>query len=485
MTGADGAMATAGHSVVAGCLLVLLGGCASYQASLLSPAANAAALEARSLDDPRLQAFIAGQLGGAAREAKWDLARLTLAAVYFHPDLDIARAGLAAAEAAVLTVAQPPNPTLNLAAIFGTAAVGGAIPAGALPLQVGPIVDFVIETAGKRQYRTATAQHHADAARAVLVAAAWQVRARVRKALIDLWAAQRQGSLARRRLALQEELIGLLQTRLAAGAANALDLARERIRRAEFAVAVRDGEAAASDARARLAAAVGIPLAAIVRAALSFDAVERPALPPADTAVGQLRQRALVGRSEIIAALAEYEAAQSGLQLAIAGQYPNLTLGPGYQYDFGTNKYLLSPSLALPVFNRNEGPIAQAVAARQQAASRFTAVQAGTLGAIDRAAADYRAADASLTTTDALVADARRREERVRRSFAAGETDRPALIAAELERAAAELSRQPAAAKQRHALGGLEDALQQPLFEAAAALPVPAANPRLPAGPPP
>lgn len=484
MRAVDGGMPSVGQAVAAGCLMVLLSGCAGYHAIPLSPAGNAAALEARSLDEVRLHNFIAAALGSASRDARWDLARLTLAAVYFHPDLDIARAGLAAAEAAVLTAAQRPNPTLNLAAVFGTNAVAGAIPTGALPLQIGPVVDFVIETAGKRQYRTERARHLADAARAALATAAWQVRARVRNALIDLWAAGRQVSLARRRLVLQEELVGLLRARLAAGAANALDVARDRIRGAEFAVAVREAEASASNARARLATAVGVPLAALDRAALSFDGIDRPALPPADIAVGQLRQQALVGRSDVAAALADYEAAQSGLQLAIAGQYPNVTLGPGYRYDFGTNEYLLSPSLTLPIFNRNEGPIAEGVAARQRAAARFDAVQAGILGAIDRAAADYRAANAALTTADALVADASRREERVRRSFTAGEVDRPTLIAAELERGAAALAEQQAAAKERRALGDLEDALQHPLFERGTPLPAPAANPRRPAGPP-
>ena len=120
----------------------------------------------------------------------------------------------------------------------------------------------------------------------------------------------------------------------------------------------------------------------------------------------------------------KYEAAQSALQLAIADQYPNLTLGPGYQYDFGANKYLLSPSLTLPIFNQNQGPIAAAIAARQQQAARFTALQAGILGAIDRAACAYRTANAALTTADALVAAARA-GKRVRRAFAAG-ASRPA-----------------------------------------------------------
>src|SRR5436305_13018828 len=89
----------------------LLTGCARYVAEPLSASANAAMLETCSLDDARLREFIGASL--PEREAgrmHWDLATLTLAALYFHPDLDISRSKLAAARAAVVTARQRPNP---------------------------------------------------------------------------------------------------------------------------------------------------------------------------------------------------------------------------------------------------------------------------------------------------------------------------------------------------------------------------------------
>jgi outer membrane protein, heavy metal efflux system len=470
-------------ALLAACFATLLSGCASYQAAPLSPAANAAAIEARSLDDPRLDKFIAAELGNADPGPAWDLTRLTLAALYYHPDLDLARARLALAQAAVMTAGQHANPKLDLAAVFGTGAAVGAIPAGAAPLTIGPVINFLIETADKRSYRTEKAEHLAEAARAGIAIASWQVRARVRDALLDAWAAQRRLTLAQRRLALQQGLVDLLQNRLAAGAASALDVERERIRRGEFALSLRDSERALADARARLAAAIGVRLAALDGAHLSFDAFNRPAAAPPDFSSGALRRRALTARSDIAAALAQYEAAQSGLQLAVAGQYPDVTLGPGYEYDFGVNKFLMGPSLVLPIFNQNQGPIAEAVAARREAAARFTVLQASIIGAVDRAAADYRAADAALATAKSLAADAQRREAQVRTSFNSGAVDRPTLLAAELERIAAELSELDAGVNQRRALGGVEDALQQTLFEPAAPVPSPDASPRVAAEP--
>ena len=453
-------------AILALCVTPLVSGCASYRPMPISPAENAAALEARSLDDPRLQQFISAESGAQSPAGRpWDLARLTLAALYFHPDLDIARARLAAARAAVVTAGERPNPTLDLAAAFGAGAA--AIPAGAAPMTIGPVVNFVIETFDKREYRSAQARHLAEAARRDVASAEWQVRGRVRDALIDLWGGQRRLLLIRDRLALQDQLALLLESRLAAGAASALDVSRERVQRAQLTLSVRNTEEALADAHARLATAIGIPLAAIRDKRLSFDAFDHPAARPSSLSVGALRRRALTGRSDVAAALAEYEAAQSALQLAIADQYPNVTLGPGYQYDFGVDKYLIGPSVVLPIFNRNEGPIAERLAARRAAAARFTAVQAAIIGAIDRAAADYRAASAAVATADTLVADARRREEQVRRSFSAGQIDRPTLVIAELEQNAALTSRIDAVIAQRKTLGQVEDALHVPLFEPA------------------
>jgi outer membrane protein, heavy metal efflux system len=167
----------------------------------------------------------------------------------------------------------------------------------------------------------------------------------------------------------------------------------------------------------------------------------------------------------VLASLEEYEAAQSALQLAVANQYPNVTLSPGYNYDFGVNEYLLGLGADLPILHQNQGPIAEAMAGRDQAVARFGALQAQIIGAIDQAATAYRAATRSVSTGDGLLADEKRRERQVASSFLAGEVDRPTLVTTELEVAATGLARFDAVVQQRQAIGALEDALQQPLFD--------------------
>ena len=406
-------------------------------------------------------------------QGRWDLADLTLAAVYYHPQLDIARAKLAEARAGVMTAGQAPNPSLSFEDL--------AFNAGAGTWTVGPVINFLLETAGKREYRTKEARALVDAAHADLATASWQVRGGVRDALLALWAARRRLVLLRQRLELQNELVTLLEHRFAAGEASALDLARERTSRNEISLALRNAERQGVDARTGLAVAIGIPLQALDGVDLSFAAFEAPEQPAADT--GGLRREALIGRSDVKALLAGYAAAESALALQIANQYPDIIMSPGFGYDAGQDVYRLLPAVELPVFNQNQGPIAQARARRELAAARFTALQTQIIDAVDGAAASFRAATQALATADALSTGEERRERRIRRSFEAGALDRPALLAAQIEQVAAEQSRLDVPLEQRQALGALEDALQHPLFQPTAVLSVPQTNPRLTAEP--
>jgi outer membrane protein TolC len=199
--------------------------------------------------------------------------------------------------------------------------VAGAIPAGAAAISVGPVVNFLIETFGKREDRTAQAQHLADSARWDLATAGWQVRARVRTALLNLWAAQQRLALTHRRLDLQDQLVGLLEQRFAVGEASSVDVMLVRVALAQIALAIRNLEQSDEAARNQLATALGIPVRALDGINLSLGAFDRPPPIPANPDTGQLRYEALTKRTDVQARLQEYEAALPALQLQIANQY--------------------------------------------------------------------------------------------------------------------------------------------------------------------
>jgi outer membrane protein TolC len=361
----------------------------------------------------------------------------------------------------VKTAGQVPNPTLNVSP--------GQYPAliDASAWTVGFLVNFVLEIAGKRERRIELARNLVEAARQDIATASWQVRGRVRSALLELWAAEKRIRLIERRQLVQEQVVGLLERRFAAGESTALDLARERISRDQIKLSVRGAERQAAEARARLAAAVGVPVRAIEPVQLGLGAFDQPAEMPdvGKLANGSLRQAALQERTDVLGMLAEYEASQSALRLEVAKQYPNITLGPGYTYDQGFDLYTFGLSMDLPIFNQNQGPIAEAEARRREATAKFIALQARIIGDIDRAAASYRAAARTLATADALVQRQARQRQQLERAYQLGEVDRLAPLTAEMELALIELSRFEALVQQREALELIEDALQRSMFD--------------------
>src|SRR5262249_14908525 len=163
-------------------------------------------------------------------------------------------------------------------------------------------------------------------------------------------------------------------------------------------------------------------------------------------------------------ALADYGASQSALQLEIARQYPDVRIGPGYEYDQGLNKWaVIGVSLELPVLNRNAGPIGEADARRTEAAARFTELQATVIDELDRALANRDASREALARSEAVLAAERDRVSSARRAFEAGAADRLVLRTAEVELVRAERIHLDAQVRVQQALGDLEAGVQPPL----------------------
>lgn len=437
---------------LAGVVVVLAGGCAHYQSQPVDVAASMEALEARSLDDARLREYLVQHLG---RSAPWDLPALTLAAWYFSPEMDVARAAHGVTQAAVVTAGQRPVPTLSVPFQYATNPK-----AGDSPYTLGLGVDIPIETAGKRGYRVAQATRLSVAARLEVGATAWRVRTRLREQLLAWWSDRRVAALldeqARDRVALEQ----MIEHRVAVGAASALDLDQARANLAQDRRRWLDAQRQSEDALAAAAGVIGIPAAALRRVPLALDAF---ASPPPQPASPKVREAALRDRADVQAALAKYEASQAALQLAMARQYPDIHIGPGYTFDAGEHKFgfsLIGLPIALPRDNR--GPIAEALARRKEAAVKVEQSVAGALSEADRALAGLTQARAALAQTDAQLAARQRMAAGARKSFALGEQDRVDLVTARLQERSAALDREDALAQLQRAAGALENAIQRP-----------------------
>ncbi len=439
-------------------LATSLVGCATYVATPLVPESTMEAFQARSLDSAGVHGYVASHLdaGGPPASTVWDVETLTLAAFYFSPALDLARAKAATATAAVQTASQRPNPVLQLPFEYTT----NPLP-GESPYTLGLGLDIPIETAYKRGYRIAEARQLSLAAQFEVGDAAWQVRSRLRGQLLDLFDAQRRSKLLQNQLQARERIVQMTEKRLEVGEVSAPQVHQARSALVQGQLDLAKTNEQASDALAGAAQAIGIPERALENADIHLAAFLEP---PLDVPEDASRKAALLNRADLLASLASYEASQAALQLEVANQYPDIHLGPGYTFDAGARKIGLPLSgIALPLFNQNQGKIAEAVARRQEAAARYNLAQAQAISHADRAAAHYRAATAAYRLAETLRANEERQLDAVRTKFEAGETDRLALALAEVEADSAALAWEDSLTQVQRSIGELEDATQHPL----------------------
>lgn len=436
--------------------VVTWSGCAKYHPKPIVPAQIESDFKSRTLSDPGLRSYVEANL---PKPVAWppralDLGALTLVAFYYQPELDVARAQAAVAAAGVKTAAARPNPAL---------AVGpGYENLPSAPFLFRFNLDIPVETARKRGYRIKEAQRVTEASRLALAEMAWKVRARLRAALLDQLLFARELSLLEDQRNLQAEAVSLVRMRLEVGAVSrpVLDLAQFEL--SGTVLAIRSAEGRLAHARVALAGTLGVPLSALDGYTFAWPDLDQPPGEQLITRFG-IQRAGLLNRIGVRRSLVEYAAAEAALQLEVARQYPNLNLNPGYAFDDGENKYTIVPALVLPIFNRNQGPIAQAEARREEAATRFLALQATVINQTETALGDYRAAFGELADADRTLTIQRQRANSAAASLKVGETDRLTLVTAHFQVAAAQMLRLNALRKTQQSLGQLEDAVERPL----------------------
>ena len=442
-------------------IAALLAGCAHFEPQPLAPEKTAVQFDARRLDDSGLQKFLAQNLGRETNGlpvTNWDLPTLTLVAFYFHPSLEVVRAQWLVATAGLKTAGARPNPSVTV-----TPGYDSQIPGNYSPWLVPVTFDVPIETAGKRGKRLAEAEKISESARWNFVSAAWQIRSGVRASLLDFTVADRRAELLQKQFAAQKEIVRLLQQRFDAGEISRPELASAQIALHKTQLDLSDAESKKSDARSHLAQALGLGEAALDGVKLNFDFSQTDA---EKLTTAEARQVALRSRADILAALADYAAAEADLQLQVAKQYPDLHLGPGYAWNSGNagdNQWSLGVTLELPILDQNQGPIAEAEARRKLAAAKFIELQSQVIGEIDRAVAGWRVAGEQLKTGSDLLAVEIQQQKSAQAQLESGAADQLDSLTAQLEFGSAALAQLDNEMQLQTALGQLEDALQSPL----------------------
>lgn len=433
----------------------LLAGCAArrYRSAPIVPAETASRLQARNLGDPGLRTFLEknGHTFIAWPPTPWNLEMLSLAALYFNPTLDAARGRLLGAQAAVMSAGARPNPSLGLSP---------GIPS---PYLFSLDVTVPVETANKRGHRIQIARNLNEAARFDLADSAWRVRTGVRGALLNYFLASRNLEGLHSEEQVRRAQVKILEERLAVGEIPRPELDAARIELAKTQLAITTAEGQIAQSKAALAASIGIPVSGLQDFEFSWPDLNSPPTP--ESFSPQTIQRdAVLNRLDVRRSLAEYAAAEADLQLEIAKQYPDLQIGPGYTYEEGNNFFTIGLSMTLPLFNRNQGPIAEAEARRKESGAAFLVTQAQVMAQSEQAYASYKAGLKELVEADQSLRNLQDTQlQMMQHAVSAGEEDQLALNGLQLQAIAVTRARLDALSRAQNALGALEDAVQRPL----------------------
>lgn len=438
-------------------LMASLSACATYEARPLEPAQSARTFAARRLDSPQLHIAVEATLPHAFASwppRTWNRAGLLAVALVQNPQLAIARAEIDAALAQRISAVEMPNPDLRLQSEYASEESRSWL--------YGIGFDFVLRSQRRKRLDIGIAELVTTNARAKLLEETWIVRRTLVAALSAWEGARRRADLLDRIALAQQDLMDLRELRVKAGEDAPGDRVTTRSALLEVRQQIAQTRAEADAAQSSLAAVLAMPPAALD--GLQYDWAEwGTPLDPDAAALSRAREQALLGRADLAALMGDYASAEMQLERAVVRQYPEFRFSPGYYWDHGIAKWPLDVAFNLPVFNRNQGEIAQARAARELAAQRMLGAQATIQGAIDAAvradAIATRNADVAQRRVDAMSEQQRDAVLALR----LGAIDRGERLAADVLALRSELDALQARSDKQVARNALEDALHVPL----------------------
>lgn len=384
---------------------------------------------------------------------QWGLNELTYCALFFHSSLDVARAQWRTAEVNELAAAEKPIPTAN-----SNIARSDRANQDINPFAFGLSIDIPIETANKRDIRIENTRHLSEAAKLEIAQTAWQLRYQLAQSLYDYQFNQQEVKVLLDEETRRKEIVAIYQKRVDLGVASNVELSTAKLQLLTTSSELESKQQSKLVLLAKLANNLGLPLAKVE----AMNLVANP-MPPEQIIATDIQTAALLNRLDIRIALQRYAAAESKLKLEIAKQYPDITISPGYAYEFGDRIWSLGISGLLTLLNKNKVAIAEATQLREVEAAQFEALQTKVISDANVAKAELLQAQKALASQQQLHAQQQQNTQRLQHRLAIGEIDRLELAFAKLESIATEKNVALASFKRNVAVNQLENTLQQPL----------------------
>jgi len=356
---------------------MVLAACQSYERRPLDAEAHRAAWQARTAAlasrDALLEA-LGRQPTAAVRPGTLDvtdgldLAEARLVALAFHPDLRLARLRARRAAAGAEDAGLWADPELSLDVLRITESVPD-------PWVVTPGLALSIPLSGRTDAERDLASAEQAAAHAAVLEAEWSVLHALEQAWIDWSATALRAEETRGLVESMDALVRTMESLAERGEVArpqaTLFRLEQGLRRSRL---LGLGGAAAAE-RLRLLGLLGLVPDAPVALVPAVAGLAR-ILPDAADADATLEAR----NPRLARLRQEYEVSEQALRREVAKQWPDLTLGPLYEWDEGQSRIGFLGALPLPTLNTNRRGIAEAHADREVARAALEAAREELLG---------------------------------------------------------------------------------------------------------
>lgn len=231
-------------------------------------------------------------------------------------------------------------------------------------------IGLPVETGGKRDARVRSAEFGRQVAQSDLDSRVLRVRAAVIAAFFDVLAAQEQAVLAADSVQLAQRATDIAAKRVAAGKVSPVEETRARVAEAGVRVTQTQADSELRNARRRLSSLWGNPAPKFSQVQ---GEVEQLIEPPAAEAI----ERRLAASPLLQRAQHELARRQSLVSLEQSRAVPDFTVHLGVRRSIETpgNLALFGVSVPLPVANRNQGNILEALRREDKAREELLATQ--------------------------------------------------------------------------------------------------------------
>lgn len=277
-----------------------------------------------------------------------------------NPTLAAARREIEAADAQILQGSLRPNPEFVYLA-EDTRSVSRTSTAQ---------LDVPIEMGGKRGARVDAATRNKNAAVSELTARQLQIRASTMAAFFEVVAAQEQTSLARDTLVLAMRASDIAGKRVTAGKISPVEEIKARVAEAGVRLSLTQAESELRNARRRLTSFWGNPSPRFTEVVSEVDRM--PDLPTRDLVQNRLAISPVLERAQ-----QEVERRKSLVTVEQTKTVPDIifTLGMKRREDVTRDQVMVGVSIPLPVFNRNQGNLLEALKREDKARDELAATK--------------------------------------------------------------------------------------------------------------